>query len=87
MPKHIEIYYDTKDKNNEGWAYRVKNGGSGAIDSQASDAITRIIDAEESLDGDARSIRDAVEYNDGDIVSICPSYSGSAINLGDLLDR
>ena len=63
------IYWDAQDRNNAGWAYRVTEGASGAIDGQAADALYRLT-GHELCDSERTAILEAIGATALDTVAV-----------------
>ena len=64
--KIITIKWDAQDKANAGWAYDIRDGESGEINRQAADAVDRICENMEAIDGDYDAIKEATGAEAGD---------------------
>lgn len=82
--KTIEIYRDEQDQANIGWAYRITDGSSGAIDGSAAQAVDAIVEGIEAAADDRDELLETIEWAYGDRVSIVgPGLPG---DLGEALD-
>jgi hypothetical protein len=85
MSKTTEIYWDAQEAGNEGWAYRISGGSSGAIDDTwAAEALSDLERYGSITDEQREAIREAVEDDIGVDPSTVVMIDSSGQNLGHL---